>query len=274
MIGSSGKGDLQFNDPSGMTSDGNERIFVADERNHRIQCFDCQGNFLFKFGSRGTGDGELKRPLDVSFDSKNQRILVADTGNDRLQVFDVEGTPLFTIGSFGKGDGEFNQPYGIATDQVGNIFISDRENHRVQVFDEEGKFLRKFGSYGIGPGGLKYPIGIGILSNGNVVVAEPGCEGGNQGLSVFSSQGQFVRFIGKDKLKDPLWLFIDSQDNILVAENSSGKESLSVFSKEGKLLKEIGKGVFSNARGVVMNHRGDVFVSGAGKDFKSPVFVF
>jgi len=93
-IGSSGSGDLQFINPGGMTIDGKERIFVAED-NHRIQCFDSQGSLLFKF------------------DSKNQRILVADRKNHRIQAFDLKGTFLFTFGFVRKGKGEFKEPYGI-----------------------------------------------------------------------------------------------------------------------------------------------------------------
>jgi len=174
----------------------------------------------------------------------------------------------------GNGEGEFSYPRGITTDHGGNVLVSDFNNYRVQVFDEKGNFLRKFGSEGTGEGELKYPIGIGILSNGDVVVAEPAFNSGNKRLSVFNSQGQFIRFIGEGKLDWPHWLFIDSNDNILVADNIFLNPSLLVFSKEGKLLKEIGKGVFSNAWGVVMNRKGHIFVSGKGKDEQHRIFVF
>jgi len=191
-----------------------------------------------------------------------------------IQSFDFEGTFLSTFGSEGKEIGEFTEPCGITADQVGNIFVSDNENHRVQVFDEKGKFLREFGSEGTGQGELKYPSGTGIFSNRDVIVAEPRWIDGNKRLSVFNSQSQFIRFIGTDKLKDPYWLFIDSHDNILVVDFGNLNTSLLIFSKEGNLLKEIGKGVFDNAWGVVMNGKGDIFVSGRGKDGQHRIFVF
>jgi len=267
-IGSSGSGNLQLDRPRGMAVGDNDRIFLADRDNHRIQCFDSQGNFIFTLGTFGTGKGEFNWPVDVAFDSKNQRILVADSYNHRFQAFDVDGTFLFSFGSKGKATGEFNQPSGITTDKVGNIFVSDNENHRVQEFDGNGNFLREFGSYGTGQGELKSPIGVGILSNGDVVVADHG----NQRLCVFNSQGQYIQLIGEDYLSDPQWLFIDSQDNILVADN--GNKSFLFFSKEGKLLKEIGKDLFRNAWGVVMNRKGDIFVSGKGQDKQYRIFAF
>jgi len=270
QIGSYGKGDLQFDWPSGMAIDDKGRIFLADSDNHRIQCLTSQGNFLFKFGSEGKGNREFRLPRDVTFDSKNQRILVADTLNHRIQVFDFEGSFLFSFGSEGKQDGKFDRPFGIATDFAGNIFVSDKNNHRVQVFDEQGKFMRKFGSEGRAQGELQSPFGIGILSNGDVVVVE--YKGGNQRLSIFNSQGKFIRFIG-EKIKRPHWLFIDSHDNILVAENGTSS-SVFVLSKEGDVLKQFGSGCFTRAWGVVMNQNGEIFVSGTAKNSQHGIWVF
>jgi len=51
------------------------------------------------------------------------------------------------------------------------------------------------------------------MSNGNVVVSE----GGNDRVSIFGSQGNFVRHVGAGQLSQPYHLFVDSDDNILVA---------------------------------------------------------
>jgi len=272
QIGSFGEDKLQFDWPRGMSIDEKERIFVADEENNRIQCFDSEGLFLFTFGSFGKGKGYFDGPTDVALDHKNQRILVADTGNHRIQIFDLEGDFLFSFGSQGNGNGEFSQPYGIAIDRGGNIYVSDRDNHRIQVFDQEGTFLRKFGSEGRGKGDLKEPYGIGLFSNGDVIVAEAAEL--NQRLSIFNSQGRFVRFLGEGKVKNPLGIFVDSEDNILVTENSEVERSLLVFGREGILLKQIGFKVFERSLGVVMNGKGEIFVSGRGRDGEHCIFVF
>jgi len=253
-----------------MAVDDKDNIYVADFHNHRIQCFDREGKFLFKFGTLGT-ENERKMPTDVAFDSKNQRILVADNGNHRIQIFDRQGTFLYTFGSFGDANGKFSFPHGIATDEEGNVFVTDHSNHRVQVFDEKGNFIRSFGLEATGQRVLKHPIGIGILSNGDAVVAEAG-NTENHRLSIFNSQGQFVRIIGEDKLKRPHWLSVDSQDNILVAD--AGTKSVLVFSREGRFLKEIAKGVFKYAFGVVINRKGDIFVSGWDKQKQDRICVF
>ena len=52
-FGSKGAGDGQFNLPRSVACNLRGEIAVADQDNHRIQVFDRNGQFLFKFGSRG-----------------------------------------------------------------------------------------------------------------------------------------------------------------------------------------------------------------------------
>jgi DNA-binding beta-propeller fold protein YncE len=62
--------------PFGVAYDpNNNRIIVADTFNHRIQVFDSNGNFLFKFGNLWT----VYHPFGVAYDHNNNRIIVADT---------------------------------------------------------------------------------------------------------------------------------------------------------------------------------------------------
>ena len=78
------------------------RLVVTDKDNHRMQvsalilflsvCINCptqvftlDGDFILKFGEKGSGNGQFLYPWDVACNSKNQ-ILVSDTRNHRLQV--------------------------------------------------------------------------------------------------------------------------------------------------------------------------------------------
>ena len=46
----------------GIAVDSEDNVYVADTSNHRIQKFDSNGNFITKWGSEGTGNGEFKKP--------------------------------------------------------------------------------------------------------------------------------------------------------------------------------------------------------------------
>lgn len=47
--------------------------------------YSADGDFLFKFGSHGEGNGQFNAPTGVAVDS-NGNIIVADWGNSRIQV--------------------------------------------------------------------------------------------------------------------------------------------------------------------------------------------
>ncbi len=73
----------------------------------------------------------------------------------------------------------------------GRLYILDRGNDRVAVADTFLNLVRRFGRRGEGPGELQAPFRMQVLPSGRLAVAEIG----NQRISVFTSQGRFVRSI-------------------------------------------------------------------------------
>ena len=88
----------QFDSPSGIAMDSQNRIIVADTSRHRIQICDHQG-ICTAFGSFGTDPGQFDSPSGVAVDSQGQ-IIVADRANNRIQVCDNQGI-CTTFGDFG-----------------------------------------------------------------------------------------------------------------------------------------------------------------------------
>ncbi len=80
--------------------------------------------FVTKWGSQGSGDGEFTNPVGAAVDSSGN-VYVADTGNHRIQKFDTSGGFVIKWGSQGAGDGEFSYPYGVAVDSSGNVYVAD-----------------------------------------------------------------------------------------------------------------------------------------------------
>jgi DNA-binding beta-propeller fold protein YncE len=146
--GESGSDNTKFNKPSGIAvSPVDNRIYVVDTNNHRIQVFNGNTNpiqYLETLGTTGiywgTGPNNFRDPLGVAVSSDN-RIYVADTGNHRVQVFDASKYPIkyiTTIGKtsdFGVKDTQFKYPSGVAVSPFDNrIYVADKDNNRVQVF--------------------------------------------------------------------------------------------------------------------------------------------
>ena len=121
----------EFNRPEGVAVDAQDRVYVADSCNHRIQVFDREGKFLRAFGRPGSGLGELSYPYDVCVDAAG-RVYVCEFGNSRIQVFDAAGASLEIIGGPGAEPGQFNNPWGLALDSHGNLYVADALNNRVQ----------------------------------------------------------------------------------------------------------------------------------------------
>ncbi len=70
---------------------------MADKDNHRVQVFESDGTFVFKFGERGRGVGMFNYPWDVACNTEND-IAVSDTRNHRVQVFTAAGQFLRKFG--------------------------------------------------------------------------------------------------------------------------------------------------------------------------------
>lgn len=69
-----------------MAVDQENRIIVADSRNHRVQVFEPNGNFLCKFSTQGSGFGQMDRPSGVCV-APDGVIVVVDFGNNRILKF-------------------------------------------------------------------------------------------------------------------------------------------------------------------------------------------
>jgi len=70
----------------GIGIDKQNRIFVADTGSNRILILDSEGNVLTEFGSKGSGNGQFRGPVDVTVDSKGN-VYVLDYGNNCVQKF-------------------------------------------------------------------------------------------------------------------------------------------------------------------------------------------
>jgi DNA-binding beta-propeller fold protein YncE len=130
-FGHSGNAPGEFNRPEGLCVDAQDRLYVADSCNHRIQVFLSDGKFLRAYGKAGKGEGELSYPYDICVDAAGRQY-VCEFGNSRIQVFDANDQPLEIIGGPGAAPGQFNNPWGVALDSAGNLYVADSQNHRVQ----------------------------------------------------------------------------------------------------------------------------------------------
>ncbi|CAH3112238.1 unnamed protein product [Pocillopora meandrina] len=105
-----------------------EKFFVADKNNNCVKVFDGKGRFLYKFGEKGNGDGQLNSPYGLCVD-KYGNLLVCDPGNGRIQQFSSEGT--FTGKTSAKVT--LRGPCGVATMPDDRILISECLKKEVKI---------------------------------------------------------------------------------------------------------------------------------------------
>ncbi|XP_061916891.1 tripartite motif-containing protein 3-like isoform X1 [Entelurus aequoreus] len=105
-------------------------IVVTDFHNHSVKVYNADGEFLFKFGSHGEGNGQFNAPTGVAADS-NGNIIVADWGNSRIQVFDSSGSFLSYINT--SADPLYG-PQGLALTSDGHVAVADSGNHCFKVY--------------------------------------------------------------------------------------------------------------------------------------------
>jgi streptogramin lyase len=123
--GMGGKGTDVFDRPTGIAFAPNGDIFISEGHapsfgNSRIVKFDKTGKFIKTFGHLGSGDGELKGPHVLAFDSQG-RLFVADRSNSRVAFFDQDGKFLGAWRQFGRPSGIF-----IAKNDM--LYVSDSES--------------------------------------------------------------------------------------------------------------------------------------------------
>lgn len=166
--GVAGEDDLHLNNPRQVAIDSQNRAYVADSANHRIQIYDSSGLHLGKIGAvRGAADDQFDLPTGVAA-APNGSILVADYNNHRVQVFNGSYEHIRTLGQTGtpgSGPTEFNHPLDVCVDQFGNMYVLDQTNERIQVFGSDYSYLRTIGA----PGGTNF----GYLRNPTALAVDP-----------------------------------------------------------------------------------------------------
>lgn len=116
--------------------DSQDNLYVADASNRRVQKFDSNGEFVFQFGSEGSGDGEFMTAYNITI-GPDDSIYVGDYQEEtgfRIQKFDSDGSYLnqYTQGP-DEVSGEPFMAYGISAGPNGIIYTINAESYSISV---------------------------------------------------------------------------------------------------------------------------------------------
>ena len=180
--------DGAFKWPCGIAADSQNRIYVTDEHLHTVFIYKDSGEYLGRWGSRGTAEGQLNGPSGIAFD-QDGNVLISDSLNHRIQKFSNDGEFIHSFGSQGSGDGELNLPWGLGTNSESEVFVADWGNDSIQRFTTDGEFVARYGSSGRQDGEFTRPASVVVSQDGYIYVAD----WGNERVQVLTPEGEFVQ---------------------------------------------------------------------------------
>ncbi len=126
----------QFRALHGITLDKQERVWIADRENSRIQIFTAQGEFLNQWT-------DVKRPQRVWFDDE-ETVYISEFAQ-RISIFTIDGKLLARWGNEGKDDimALFSAPHAHAVDSHGDLYVGEVAMSRLGI-DRGPRALQKF----------------------------------------------------------------------------------------------------------------------------------
>jgi DNA-binding beta-propeller fold protein YncE len=135
--GEVGVGPGEFHLPHGIGVDPDDRVYVCDRENDRIQLFDPDGRYLAEWT-------DVQRPCHLAFDAGGYCYVA--------ELWRPEGKGSFTHG-----------------------FMREDHPGRVTIFDRNGSIVARWGASTVSrtaPGNFIAPHGIAVDSRGDLYVAE------------------------------------------------------------------------------------------------------
>jgi YD repeat-containing protein len=258
--GSSGTGNGEFSDPTGIAIGGGD-LYVVDSGNNRVEVLNEEGKYVTKWGATGTEGKEFKTPLAVAV-GPNGNVWVGDSLNRRVQEFSATGAFIEALGwdvnekgkeevevcttektckagSKGTGAGQFASVWGLAF-AGSNLYVTDSGNNRVEEFNEKSQFVKAFG-YGVNEGNETLEVCTTVTK----------CREGIAG----SHGGQLANPVGIAVSPISGFLFV----------TDTGNNRVEVFTPAGGYLTQFGVAGTGNGQlkfpeGAAINSSGEVYV--------------
>lgn len=141
-MGETGEGPGEFRISHDVCMDKQDRVWICDRHNCRIQIFDAQGKFLDQW----TG---LSHPCNVFIDDEETVYISEVKGRPSVSIFTIDGELLARWGCR-KEDKEkalfiSNQggPHALAVDSRGDIYIGETRHAKADT-DPGNRAVRKF----------------------------------------------------------------------------------------------------------------------------------
>ncbi len=213
---------LRLQEPRGVAVDGDDNIYVVDNKRGLILVYGPQGHFVRSLGEL-RGESIFENPTGIAIDRKAGHVYVVDSTANQMTVLDLAGEILMRLGSRrNQGNGvSFDRPTRVAVGTAG-VAVLDSDGSRVQILDAEGKLVRAF-TIRIAKCPMREDPGLALDSAGNIYVSNLD----SFSLRVYREDGQLIGSVkpfGRPEHEEfaaPSGVWIDASDRIYVADTPS-----------------------------------------------------
>ncbi len=158
-FGEEGSDDNQFNRPYDVKISPDNKVYVTDTGNNRVQVFHSDWTISHVINGSVSGDGGFDRPEGIAFDLSGN-VHVTGCSSNSVTVFTPSGQFIRQYDTT-----HISGPVGIAIDPSGYSLVANRHiNDTLSVFDPNGVFSHSVGEL--------MPFDVSVANDGGVWVAD------------------------------------------------------------------------------------------------------
>lgn len=244
--------------PSGIVSDGERYIYVADPSArlvHKVDFIDNEVTYLTHSGAE-----PLASPVGVALDTLGN-CYVTDSVKAKVYKYSPKGEYL---GALGGSAVEFQRPAGIAIGRNDHKYVADVLLNKIQIFDSKDRFLRDFPDPEHAKE-LNRPVNVAVDPAGLVYVTDAF----NFAVKIFDQSGKLVRSIGSagdgpGTFARPKGIALDSESHLYIID--ANFDNYQIFNQQGQLLLYVGgtgkkPGQFFMPNGIFIDSEDRIYVS-------------
>ena len=251
-VGGAGNTEGQFNLPWGVETDKKtDNIYVVDLCNYRVQVFNKEGKYLFKFGDKNrAGNIKFSDCIAISKDF----VFVSEKKPGSLLVYDLNGNFIKQIWTTGDGKKGLSEPFGIAIDEVtGDIYVCDCNDCCVKIFTQDYSHKTEFGN------GITFLRDIKLTKNNIYLLSNKSPFLYIFNLDLTQVNSAIVSDSISQHLNAPNSFVIDEAGNFIFPSYSN--DNVTIFDKQGRLIHKITDSI-SKPVGLTLDSKGRVIVVG------------